>query len=69
MKFTETQDPFTLDIKVVIEIDRSRLIPLLLTDFDHALLAECAKSHKISDKLLALELLARKEEEQLGKKL
>lgn len=60
MKFTTTQNPETNDIEHVLVITRSDLTKVDLTEFDRALIAECEKSDLISDRLLVLEMLARK---------
>ncbi len=49
--------------KIIIEFDSLDFLGIKLDDFDRALLDECNKSDKISDKLLALETLARRIEE------
>jgi len=39
------------------------LTKVIFTDFDRVLLGECEKSNKISDKVLALEMITRRIEE------
>jgi hypothetical protein len=64
LKYSESFDPTNLTNTVTIEINDLEMVLLKLDRFDRLLLDECNKSNKISDKLLALECMARRIEEQ-----
>ena len=63
MKYTEDKDPNTRSNKVTVEIGDLEIVGLKLDAFERRLLDEVGKSGKVSDKLLALEMLARRIEE------
>lgn len=61
MKYAETTDPATNVTQVVIEIHPLDMVGVKLYPHDRLLLLrECNTSLKISDKLLALECIARR---------
>lgn len=63
MRFTTTEDLETNNTKHVLTITRSEMAKISLTGFDRALIKECEESDLISDRLLILEMLARKLEQ------
>lgn len=60
MKLEYYEDIETNEIRINIIIYLSDFLEVELDNFDRFLLKECNKSNKISDKLLALETIARK---------
>lgn len=64
MKLEEWRDPATGDFHMMLKIDQLEIMCAKLTDFDRALFRECEESKSIADKLLALETMARRIEEQ-----
>jgi len=64
MKFEHHKHPATNDYHVSLVIEGFELRSVRFTDFDRALFRECEDSESIADKLLALETVARRIEEQ-----
>ncbi len=61
------EDDISGNVTVKVSFNRRELIPLKFDHFSYRLFEECSNSNKISDKLLALEYLARKLEEYHAK--
>ena len=69
MKLEYYEDIKTDEIRINIIIYPLDFFEIELDDFDRLLLRECDKSNKISDKLLALETIARKLEKASNKRI
>jgi hypothetical protein len=66
MTYSEQDDTKLMKQTITIEVFDLDMIGLKLKEDDRLLLEECSNSDKISDKLLALELIARKIELYYG---
>ncbi len=64
MKFEQHRHPATNDLHISLVVESFELVCPQFTDFDRALFRECEKSNSVADKLLALETIARRIEEQ-----
>ncbi|HUU88395.1 MAG TPA: hypothetical protein VMX17_11680 [Candidatus Glassbacteria bacterium] len=53
--------------RYLITIDDIDMMDVNFTDFDRSILKDCEKSNSIADKILALELIARRIEESQKK--
>lgn len=60
MNFTVEEEGFGLSKKYVLFLENNELVRLLPDTFTRQLLYECDKSNSIADKLLALEHIVRK---------
>lgn len=68
MQLTAQVDPKNLRRVFVLEIHESELIRVPLTAADRLVLQDCESSDSVADKLLALELIARKIEQSSDSK-
>lgn len=66
MILTHWENPNTGNIEYKLAIEPNNIICAKFTKFDYWLFEDCESSDKISDKLLALETLARRIEEGHG---
>lgn len=63
MEIQSSDDALTHDNIFIFKFNRMELLHVKLYPCDRLLFDECEKSNKVSDKLLALELIARRIEE------
>ena len=69
MRWHLTQQPWDRVSRLFVEWDAYDLFTLELDAFDRALIEECGRSKKLSDILLALEVIVRRTEEAQERKL
>jgi len=69
MRWHLTQQPWDRVSRLVVEWDVCDIFALELDYFDQALIEECGRSKKLSDILLALEVIMRRTEEAQERKL
>lgn len=67
MTFEHYRHPATGDYSVSLTLTEEELESIKCTGFDRALFKECEESNSIADKLLALEAVVRKIEEEYDK--
>ena len=63
MRYTEETDTKSLATKITIEIDHLEMVGCKTDESDRRLLRESNRSSSIADKILALEIIARRIEE------